>query len=1007
MPGRSEADVKDVVIRKLSDRGFPSHVKSPDTLIGYEKEHYIRGRKYYETIDNPKTGYADIIYWYGDEIISLVETKKEGRFSSEDEVEQAFLQAKSYAYAEEFRIAPPFIIVSDGEDLRIWKRQSSPVGQVVLLNDEVEGNLYEAFGIIPPWDECVQYEVKGEFEKDYVQVDQLNSTFLTHFDEIRNDLQYAYRQLDQKRRERLDELIARRLPGDREERLDLYLTNSVLNLINKILFLKVIEARDQESLLNLFDFVHRLRPSQIRRDKRILLYPAIFRIRWKERGLWTDSLNEAWATYVSFYESANDFSIVSLLYAAFEVEATKLPGIYRTTYYDFLKPHHETLDQLIAELVKVKISIIPDKAIGETYQEFLKKQIVRRRELGSYYTPEEVCRYLVSRAELSYEHRVMECAVGTGHILAMVLDEMLDKYVRAHANPNWLDRPTPFENQLGKLRNWALGIVAENVFAGDIDTFAIQLTWVRMYLTGFQNMALNIRQRDYLARRERIAQALERATDIGTERDLGHLNLWDAYRFDRIIANPPYGTEPPERLRREYTKIYRNEEFKLGSNDSYGFFLARAISDLEEGGKLYFIVSDTFLTIVTHIALRNYILENCKILEITLMPSDVFKPFAQTATTCIIILEKCSGDANARKRQSNRIQVSRNLRSKKYWSGTPGSSNEMRIAENVVSYSLKQSFYYDLAPRFPFFIPYEDDIGTTGAGDFQKHISVLKRAWDPADETIRTLANVTDGGAGLQTGANTRFVRVLQPESVYNQTISESDLADDILIDWKYRRFIPHCGEIARRISAIFHKQVAANDVRLELIRRYTQTIGGNYVPFLLGGRRANRSYFGRNNFFIEWSAENMKDMLDNASCYPRNMQFYFREGFVTDGIGGNIAARYVEKGVPPVNTNLFCTSQDDLYYVIGLLNSDVYRRLLNIYINSTLIGMSSHVTPEDIRALPYLDASAEVRSKICRLVREIIEAKRNDPGYEPTSEQEQIDRCVGQMLTQVAPHNS
>lgn len=112
-------------------------------------------------------------------------------------------------------------------------------------------------------------------------------------------------------------------------------------------------------------------------------------------------------------------------------------------------------------------------------------------------------------------------------------------------------------------------------------------------------------------------------------------------------------------------------------------------------------------------------------------------------------------------------------------------------------------------------------------------------------------------------------------------------------------------------------------------------------------------------------------------------MQYYFREGFTTDGVNGNVSARYVKNGIPPVNTNIFCTTTANLYYVIGLLNSELYRRLLNTYINSTLIGMSSHITPEDVRSLPYLIPTDEEENRIISLVKKIVKGRKQNNSYD------------------------
>lgn len=91
-------------------------------------------------------------------------------------------------------------------------------------------------------------------------------------------------------------------------------------------------------------------------------------------------------------------------------------------------------------------------------------------------------------------------------------------------------------------------------------------------------------------------------------------------KFDRIIANPPYGAyQSPERrkqLKRDFPEIYAKE--------TYGLFLARSMEMLNDRGKLVFIIPDTYLTLHMHEGLRKLILANYKIESITLFSSNFF-----------------------------------------------------------------------------------------------------------------------------------------------------------------------------------------------------------------------------------------------------------------------------------------------------------------------------------------------------------------------------------------------
>ncbi|MFN9063204.1 MAG: Eco57I restriction-modification methylase domain-containing protein, partial [Pseudanabaena sp.] len=104
--------------------------------------------------------------------------------------------------------------------------------------------------------------------------------------------------------------------------------------------------------------------------------------------------------------------------------------------------------------------------------------------------------------------------------------------------------------------------------------------------------------------------------------------------FDCVIGNPPYGG----------TKISDDVRKDLGidSKDPYGAFIARFLASnnkqtpLRDGGVLAYIVSDTFMTIKSHHALRRQMMDNYIHKMIRVHP-DTFKA---TVNTAIIICER-------------------------------------------------------------------------------------------------------------------------------------------------------------------------------------------------------------------------------------------------------------------------------------------------------------------------------------------------------------------------------
>lgn len=107
--------------------------------------------------------------------------------------------------------------------------------------------------------------------------------------------------------------------------------------------------------------------------------------------------------------------------------------------------------------------------------------------------------------------------------------------------------------------------------------------------------------------------------------------------FDIVIGNPPYGgTDISSDVR---------EALGLKCNDPYGAFIARFMRDgkqstpLRIGGVLAYIVSDTFMTIKTHMPLREQLMGS-RIHKMIRVKKDTF---TATVNTAIILLQKGGG----------------------------------------------------------------------------------------------------------------------------------------------------------------------------------------------------------------------------------------------------------------------------------------------------------------------------------------------------------------------------
>lgn len=175
--------------------------------------------------------------------------------------------------------------------------------------------------------------------------------------------------------------------------------------------------------------------------------------------------------------------------------------------------------------------------------------------------------------------------------------------------------------------------------------------------------------------------------DTITSTDLGFISEMGG-KYDRIIANPPYGGWQDYDKRKDLKKYYGEIYVK----ETYALFLYRCIKLLKENGTLVFIIPDTYLNLHMFTSLREFILTNTKIKEIALFPSKFFPGvnFGYSDLS-IITLEKC---VNRDECLNNEFRVLTGFTSVKQLENTIHGSQQVHdFLQNDVFESLDHSLF--------------------------------------------------------------------------------------------------------------------------------------------------------------------------------------------------------------------------------------------------------------------------------------------------------------------------
>jgi hypothetical protein len=274
---------------------------------------------------------------------------------------------------------------------------------------------------------------------------------------------------------------------------------------------------------------------------------------------------------------------------------------------------------------------------------------------------------------------------------------------------------------------------------------------------------------------------------------------------------------------------------------------------------------------------------------------------------------------------------------------------------------------------------------------YQRELEEYRNSLKPGDITL--LGLITEGGQGLATGNNGKYIGVLEgtkwaekvrkerPEKLWEfiknknpKELSFLKTKQDVIdylgklseieirnlfdsLKEKYGRDIFGQGWIYRIVS----KDEIADVDKLTEDEKLNGIEGKRtFVPYDKGDKEGNR-WWAPTPYYIDWSKENVKSLQTDPKARWQGYQFYFREGFcwtfTLNEYSEYFKSRIKEKGVFDVNAmSLFsCIENISEKYLVSLINS-----YLIFYFKRTFINSTSGFQINDARQLPVIIPTEE-----------------------------------------------
>lgn len=414
--------------------------------------------------------------------------------------------------------------------------------------------------------------------------------------------------------------------------------------------------------------------------------------------------------------------------------------------------------------------------------------------------------------------------------------------------------------------------------------------------------------------------------------------------FDIVIGNPPYVSNKV--IDSKDMAIYKN--LYEVQDDLYYYFYIRGINLLENKGVLSYISSNTFLTIQSKIKLRKSLQEK-QIHEI-INTGNVFE--SAEVEPAVVILSN-------NKIKNYELNYSDNTKA----DDPLCKENKLKTNINIFKEAVNNVFFTPNEFNLMLYNKFVKKIATLmnqkwhlikTSRDIEKNASILqtyRNSLKAGDITL--LGLITEGGQGLATGDNGKYVGVLEntkeADRVYNQRIkklkkfnkanktnydisnmNENDirkLFDEI--KEKYGKNSFGKGFIYRIVSK---KEIADLSSLTKDEKENGIKNKKSFVPYDKGDKDGNR-WYAPSVFAIDWSKKNVDILKTDPKARWQGYTFFFKNGFTWNLINGT---RFT-------NDLKFKVSNGSVYDVGGMTMFNLYKKINEKFIicvcNSNLIN--------------------------------------------------------------------
>lgn len=302
-------------------------------------------------------------------------------------------------------------------------------------------------------------------------------------------------------------------------------------------------------------------------------------------------------------------------------------GVFSTTVLDKVAVpdklvHH--LNEFIEELDAYNLGKIRSDVLGRVYEDLIPAD--ERHRLGQYYTPPPIVDLIIEMCIKSPDDKVLDPACGSGSFLVKAYHKLRDLKKKEN----------PFKNDDDLHKE-----LLEQVYGIDINPFPAQLSSINLAIRNLRvrSEQINLFPMDFF-------KVKPKAPLLPKE-------------FDVVVTNPPYTRqeemEYKDQIREAALTYSDGSKIELDARAGiHAYFFTHSAKFLENEGRMGYITSNTWLDVRFGRGLKQFFLENFKILAILEFDAAVFG--RALVNTCVSILQK---EKSKTKRTKNLVRFAR------------------------------------------------------------------------------------------------------------------------------------------------------------------------------------------------------------------------------------------------------------------------------------------------------------------------------------------------------------